>query len=142
MKSLRDRVRILPDGSLADMQKDAKSAIEDLRATYLKVSREQLERMQQLIDIAPPHDEAWRTEIYRIAHDLKGQGATFGYDLVTRIATGLCTLIQEGGDCTDPKFARHATAHRQALLVILDKDIRGLGGETGAALLKILAAAD
>jgi|JI8StandDraft_1071087.scaffolds.fasta_scaffold235677_2 chemotaxis protein histidine kinase CheA len=139
MTSLRDRVRPLPAGVLAAMQKDAKSAIEDLRATYLTVSREQIAHLQQLIGRAAPHDEAWQTEIYRVAHDLKGQGSTFNYDLVTRIAAGLCHLIKDGGTCEDAKFARRAIAHCQALQVVLDKDIRGLGGEHGAALLKILS---
>ena len=139
MTSLRDRVRFLPPGELAAMEKDAKSAIEDLRATYLTVSREQIGHLQQLLDQPPPHDDAWRTDAYRVAHDLKGQGSTFNYDLVTRIATGLCHLIKDGGACDDAKFTRRATAHCQALQVVLDKDIRGLGCEHGATLLKILA---
>jgi chemotaxis protein histidine kinase CheA len=139
MTPLRNRVSLLPPSELAAMQKDAKSAIEDLREAYLKVSREQIGHLQQLIDGPPPHDEAWRTEIYRIAHDLKGQGATFGHDLVTRIAAGLCVLIKDDGTGDDAKFAKHATAHCQALQVVLEKDIRGLGGEHGVALLKILS---
>jgi HPt (histidine-containing phosphotransfer) domain-containing protein len=140
MSAIRDRVRPIPASELAAMQRDAKSAIEDLRATYIEVSHRNLGRIAALIAANPPHDEAWRTEIYRLAHDLKGQGSTFGHELVSRIAASLCALIRASGTCDDAKFAKRATAHVEAMRVVLEKDIRGPGGEHGAALLKILGA--
>lgn len=139
MTQIRDRVRPMPPDHLEAMERDAESVIEDLRQTYLDVSRRNFDQLQGLIDNPTPHDDAWRTDIYRLAHDLKGQGSTFGHELVTRIAQGLCILIREGGSCNGPSFAKHATAHCEALRAVLDKDIRGDGGEHGQALLRILA---
>lgn len=139
MTNLRERVRPIPAGELEAMQLAADQAIENLRAAYLTASHDQIDRLQQLIDQPAPHDEAWRTEIYRIAHDLKGQGTTFGHELVTKIAASLCQLIRKNGTREDPHFTKPAQAHCEALDVILTKDIRGLGGEHGAELLRILS---
>ena len=32
-------------------------------------------------------------QVFQIAHDIKGQGGSFGYDLMTLIANELCRLI-------------------------------------------------
>lgn len=139
MASIRDRVRPMPASELDAMQKVATQAIEDLRATYLTVSRDNIDQLLQMIEGPAPHDEAWRSLIFRVAHDLKGQGSTFGHELVTRIAGSLCILIRNGDAGEEPSFVKRAVAHCQALRVVLDKDIRGDGGETGLALLKILS---
>jgi len=139
MSSIRDRVRLMPASNLDAMQQTATDAIEDLRTAYLAVSHSNIDQLLQMIEAPAPHDEAWQSLVYRIAHDLKGQGSTFGHELVTKIAASLCTLIRKSGTCEDPSFAKRANAHCEALRVVLDKDIRGNGGENGLTLLKILS---
>lgn len=34
--------------------------------------------------------------LFRVAHDLKGQGDTFGYPMVTQLCTCLCRLLEAG----------------------------------------------
>jgi chemotaxis protein histidine kinase CheA len=36
--------------------------------------------------------------LFKVAHDMKGQGATFGYPLVTRIGYSLCRYLERDGD--------------------------------------------
>jgi chemotaxis protein histidine kinase CheA len=140
MVSIRDRVRVIPASELDSMQRTADAAIEELRDAYRTISRENVDRLQKLVQ-APMAGEKQREEIYRLAHDLKGQGSTFGQDLVTIIATSLCKLIRGLGEATEDDFAKHAIAHCEAIRVILDKDIRGTGGDHGAALLRVLGIA-
>lgn len=39
-----------------------------------------------------------RQELFRVAHDIKGQAVTLGFPLVAEIAGGLCRLIEETRD--------------------------------------------
>lgn len=72
--------------------------------------------------------------LFRMAHDLKGQGSTFNYPLITRLGAALCRFIDE----TDDFAAPETTIIRKfvdAMRVIADHRIRQDGGNTGRALL-------
>lgn len=136
--SLRSKVKTLPAGALAEMERAAETEIENLRGQFRANAMAGLERMRLLLGgdtMARP--AGWQEEAHRFAHDLKGQGSTFGYDLVTRIAHALCghLLAIDNSQERDKK----ALAHCEALRVILDKDIRGTGDSYGARLLQILS---
>jgi chemotaxis protein histidine kinase CheA len=79
------------------------------------------------------------SELFDIAHDVKGQGTTFGYPLVTEIANRLCRLIE---GCGDPDAATLAAlaAHVAALAEILALRLQGDGGDRGRRLLGRLEA--
>jgi hypothetical protein len=72
-------------------------------------------------------------------HDLRGQGGTFGYDLVTRICDSGCKFIDL---CED--FGRTElmvlNMHVDALRAVKQKDVRGQGGQTGIDLMEGLRA--
>jgi hypothetical protein len=72
-------------------------------------------------------------ELYGIAHNIKGQGSSFGYPLVTRIGHSLCTLVRQEREFSDADLGV-VQAHLDALRLILVKDIKGEGGEVGAKL--------
>jgi hypothetical protein len=77
-------------------------------------------------------------------HNIKGQGASFGYPLVTRIGQSLCRLVAPGR-ALDEAGLKLAQAHLDALKLVLEKQIAGKGGEVGdklAARLESLTAAD
>src|SRR3982750_2932729 len=63
----------------------AESAVVDLDrcAAFLKAAREQ-----------PDTRGGSVKEIYGMAHNLKGQGSSFGYPLITRIGQSLCQLTR------------------------------------------------
>ena len=72
-------------------------------------------------------------KIHAIAHDLKGQGGTFGYPLVTAFSTslnqfsGLRTQIQDN-------HVEIIKAHIDAMRAVIRDRVRGEGGEVGMAL--------
>ena len=61
--------------------------------------------------------------IYRAAHDLKGHGTTFGFPLISRIATSLCTLTDDTvyGLPLPPNLIE---AHIDAIQLIVRDDVR------------------
>jgi HPt (histidine-containing phosphotransfer) domain-containing protein len=146
MSILRDKVGTLPASQLEAMARDADDAVAELREPFIHSSLRNVERLRHLLLAAATRPEGWQAEAYRLAHDLKGQGTTFDFELISRIAHALCLQLESGttdAEETDKGALRNkrALAYCEALRVILSKDIRGMGGEHGARLLKILSIA-
>ncbi len=75
--------------------------------------------------------------VFAVAHDIKGQGASFGYDLMTEVAGSLCELLR-GRAALDLAEVEAAGAHIAALEDVLARGLTGDGGEDGRALLAAL----
>lgn len=69
-------------------------------------------------------------DIHAIAHNVKGQGGSFGYHLVTDIGASLCDFIRSG-DRHSPTELSILHAHIKALKTVSENDICGDGGDTG-----------
>lgn len=113
----------------------AEARVADLADDYRSWVQGDLENLEARMDHAAAmasageRREAWNAA-YVIAHDIKGQGTTFDYPLVTHVANSLCRYIEKTVDLdrTDPKIAQ---AHLGALRAILVHDVRGDGGALG-----------
>jgi hypothetical protein len=77
-----------------------------------------------------PHVEA----LFRVGHDLKGQGSSFGFPLVTKIGQSLCALTRDRARQYDSKHLDLAKSHLDAIDLILTKGIKGEGGKVGMEL--------
>jgi len=76
--------------------------------------------------------ESMRT-MFRIALDMKGQGASFGYQMITRIADLLAAFLEER-DTLSPFDCDVVAAHIAAMRAVFAQEVRGDGGDTGGAL--------
>lgn len=94
------------------------AAMDALRKEFELALRESLERCSALVEEAREaldDNISQVKEIFRLVHDLKGQGLTFGYPAVTRIGASLCDYIRV---VTQPVTAGHLTVvstHLEAL---------------------------
>ncbi len=75
--------------------------------------------------------------LFSVAHDIKGQAATFGYPLVGDIACRLCAVLQACPD-PDPADADRIAAHVGTLVHAISQRLSGDGGEAGRRLLQSL----
>ena len=120
--------------AVADLAKNfTESAVVDLdrAAAFVKAAREQPATRADSVK-----------EVYGIAHNLKGQGSSFGFPLITRIGQSLCQLTRAARAFSDADLGV-MQAHIDAIRLILAKDIKGEGGEVGdklAARLETLVA--
>ncbi len=124
-------------GGMAAVLARAQAAVADLAKDYTTWAMADVERARAALDAAVA-DEASRAAhveaLFRIAHDLKGQGSSFGYPLITRIGDSLCRLTR---DRTRRYEARHldlAKSHLDAAQLVLGKEIKGEGGQVGKDL--------
>jgi HPt (histidine-containing phosphotransfer) domain-containing protein len=121
-----------PDEAQLD-EIDAKIA--ELGNSYPDMVAPELERLDALWtqlksgSAEPGSDKAF----FQVAHDFKGQGASFGFPLVSMVAASLCTLLERGAVALP---AAHAAieAHLAALRTIVRRRIQGDGGKIGTKL--------
>ena len=79
--------------------------------------------------------------IFRVAHDLKGQGTTFGYPLATQIAGALCNFIRTVETPPPTDSVSVVRAHLAALNLVLKQNIKGDGDAAVHQLVEKLALA-
>ncbi len=79
--------------------------------------------------------------IFRVAHDLKGQGTTFGYPLATQIAGLLCDFIRSAASSPSADLISVIRAHLAALNLVLKQNIKGDGDAAAQQLVEKLALA-
>lgn len=72
--------------------------------------------------------------LFRVGHDFKGQGTSFGYPLITKIGHSLCILTRDRALDYQAQHLELATLHIDAIELVLTKNIKGDGGQAGAAL--------
>ena len=120
----------------------AEEATTALRANYPEWARIDVDQAQAILAAATSEPDRRREHldlVYAAMHNIKGQGASFGYPLVTRIAQSLCKLLGAKHDIGGPML-RVVQAHVDALKLVLDQKIEGPGGETGEKLASRLEA--
>jgi chemotaxis protein histidine kinase CheA len=67
------------------------------------------------------------SHIFRVAHDLKGQGTTFGYPLATQIGGLLCEFLKATTPSPSGESVSVIRAHLDALNLVVKQKIKGDG---------------
>ena len=117
----------------------AEAAVEALRDTY----RQQLASdVGELGAIWARYEEGAPLEetldaLHAVAHNIKGQGGSFGYDLVTDIGASFCDYLRSG-ERQSPEELNIVNMHIRMLKTVSDHDISGDGGETGRRIVEKL----
>lgn len=121
-----------------DLMLAAEEALNELSEDYpdwvMSVIDELFEIHRRCVD-----DEVSRKgyfeRINSVAHDMKGQGGTFGYQLITDFAEGLYDFTAKGSGLSD-SHVEIIKAHIDAMRVVIRERVEGDGGEIGSELKK------
>ena len=127
----KDRVPSLKMAGV-DAEKLAK-----LLAEYEEGLIEKCDKLKTAIDDLAkiPADDDLRSEVSMMVHSMIGGGGTFGYDLITTIATEAEALLQ-AKDTLEAEDIRTLGNHVEALSLIANKRLSGHGGKAGRILLR------
>ncbi|WP_282604889.1 Hpt domain-containing protein [Pelagibius sp. Alg239-R121] len=115
---------------------------EELQAMFIEGALEGIAVLERKYAAACAGDLAWPEvilEMRGIAHDIKGQGGSFGYPLITEVGDSLSTLLKHERMQSEAGLKLLA-AHITALATILDKAIQGDGGNLGGSYTQRLSA--
>lgn len=69
-------------------------------------------------------------QIFRLVHDIKGQGLTFGYPLLSRIGASLCDFIRYVTKPVSDEQLGVVSLHLEALSFVIKNDIKGEPGDS------------
>lgn len=137
---------IAPAPSLANINADtirrAEEAVSKLASQYREWVRGDLAKLRDTLAAAKAGGaarEAAYDQVRHFAHDLRGQGATFGYPLVTRIAQSVShTLKIRAADAdNDAELASHV----DAIAAVIEQDVSDAGSDPAARIIETLQAA-
>lgn len=133
----------LRPGRLEALTAEAEAAIARLAESYPEFAEPELAGAEAALAAAvegpAPRPEQF-LRLHNFAHNLKGQGGSFGYSLVTRIAQSLCQLVPDDvGRVPPPAAVPLIRAHLEALRVVLEQRLTGDGGAAGHRLVSRLA---
>lgn len=120
----------------------AEQAIKDMQQDYAVWAQEDLSALEAAFRRAcagPAEQSAELRVMFRIALDMKGQGASFGYPLITAIGDSLAAFVEKrsslvGLDCDV------IAAHIATMRAVFAGNVRGDGGATGRELVAGLQA--
>lgn len=125
---------------MAEMAQTGMVAHEDagqeLLTLYLENARKDVAALETASGEAAANPDQWvdlSQRMRSVVHNVKGQGASFGYPLMTRVGESLSVLLKHART-PDPTVLKLTAAHIETLRTILDKDIKGSGGELGETL--------
>jgi len=117
----------------------AEAALKSLSGNFgqwLQDEITKLEAARQQVRVAGMTAETMEN-LYLRAHDLKGLGTTYGYQLITRIAASLCRLIDEKDKRLSASMAL-VDAHIDAIKAAVREDMKADDHPLGAALVQEL----
>lgn len=124
----------------------AEAAVADLAKSYVGWAMADVEKCTGYLTtaraIAPAGDLAEGAvddrmiavqALYAVAHNIKGQGSSFGFPLMTRLGDSLCRLTRTKRPVPDADL-NVIQAHLDAMRLVLVQGIRGDGGALGDKL--------
>ena len=125
--------RVKPDGKAIQR---AEAAIKKIGEDFPKWAQDDLEEMDKALAAArtdPDQQEEYFMRIFRRAMELKGQGGSFGYDLISQVGDSLKKFTESRSEAS-PRDVEIIAAHVNAMRIVMVEDIKGDGGAVGQAI--------
>ena len=121
---------------LGEMLIEADQGLAEMSKDYIDYAREDAKRLGAACDRFESPGEAKEAieTAYWIAHQMKGQGGTFGYPLITAVGASLCNIL-DGRESLDAVQIEAVRLHIEAMLLVVSRPLRGDDPE-GAAMME------
>ncbi|MDP6388872.1 MAG: Hpt domain-containing protein [Alphaproteobacteria bacterium] len=108
----------------------AEAAVAAFSDDYIDWVRDDVERLKELLRAAA--DDSRRGHetldaVIRIGHNMRGQGGSFGYPLITRLASSLYEFIKSRDVAVSDEDLEIANRHIAELDTIVTRRIKGKG---------------
>lgn len=142
--TLKDKVTVSANGVDLKALEQAEQLIAGMQDSYLEWVEDDLKKIsgfyQQAVSEVDNRAQLF-DDIFSVSHDIKGQGGSFNYPLMTMIGNLLCRFLErrEG----DPKESHMAIikVHIDAMRLVIAQRMEGDGGRAGDNLIRGLNAA-
>ncbi len=126
--------------------KDPERAIAQAEEIVKKLEVEYIDKLRQDIDQLELYGRRYRDNrdpgtldaLFKLIHNMRGQGTTFGYPLITDIGRSFCRYVRDvpaGQEVTPELIDQHV----DAMKVVYKRGIKGEGDELAKAVVDALA---
>ena len=137
--TLKKKVKIGGPGAVdLDTLNRAEAVIADMTGNYLEWTAQDLAKIHQALEDLKAekkdHKDAL-ARIFQLSHDMKGQGGSFGYTLMTILGRTLCTFVEKREDA-GPAEVEVIQLHINAMDLVIARQMKGDGGKEGEQLLE------
>ena len=140
---LKSKVREGGPGAVdAAASERAESVIAELADSYLEWVEEDLIKIRQASERLQKNDGDKTADIdavFQVAHDMKGQGGSFNYDLMTILGNDLCRFIEGKSDLSKTDM-EVIDLYIGTMNIVISQRMSGDGGPEGQKVLSGLAA--
>lgn len=116
----------------------AENAVKQMAASYSDWVRDdmgEIEAAMKRLTASQGSDTESVKVLYWLAFDMKGQGGSFGFPLVTEAAGSLATYLS-GRKTLDSFGLEVVAAHISAMRAVIGENVRDDGGATGGQLVE------
>lgn len=120
-----------------DALKRAEEVITNLADDYVDWAKEDLVKLEDAYAKLAAGDgdaKVLLNGVFHVAHDMKGQGGSFGYELMTAVGDKLCRLVEKM-ETAGPRQIKMIRLYVDAMQVIIAHKLKGDGGDEGKQLL-------
>ena len=137
--TVKTKVRVGGPGAVdTSTLERAEEAIAGMADQYLDWVQEDLQRIDDAFKTlaAASGDRVEELDgVFQVAHDMKGQGGSFGYDLITAIGNQLCRLIEKTEGGVGDSEVDAIRVHIDAMKLVIAQKMKGNGGKAGDQIL-------
>lgn len=126
-----------------DMMSKARAVLDEMAEEYpdwVSSLIQQLAEVHRRCVDTPEQRYQHFEQLHAIAHDMRGQGGTFGYPLISGFSDGLYEFTRKSTSTSD-KNVEIIKAHIDAMRVVIKDRVSGDGGDVGKQLQEGLEAA-
>ena len=116
----------------------AEAVIADMTDTYVEWAAKDVAKIHQALENLKAEKKDRKgalARIFQLSHDMKGQGGSFGYTLMTILGGTLCNFVENLEDA-GPAEVEVIQLHINAMDLVIAKQMKGDGGKEGVQLLK------
>ena len=137
--TLKKKVKTGGPGAVnLDTLERAEAVIADMTDNYVEWAAKDLAKIYQALDNLKAEKKDRKDAlalIFQLSHDMKGQGGSFGYTLMTILGGTLCNFVEKLEDAGSVEI-EVIQLHINAMALVIAKQMKGDGGKEGVQLLK------
>jgi CheY-like chemotaxis protein len=105
---------------------------------WAKGNLAQLQHNFEQLATGPKNPWKFVQNIHNISHEMRGQGETFDYNLITLFCRSLCDFTEVRNIEIDDKYMELIRAHINGINVVIKQGVKDDGGKIGAELISAL----
>jgi chemotaxis protein histidine kinase CheA len=136
--NLKDKVKSGGSGGVDEkVLARAEAVVAAMGGDFIQWAEKDLKSIQQAVENLKPEtadQKKFLNTIFQISHDIKGQGGSFDFGLLTAVGDSLCRFTEDREQANAAEIEA-IKLHVEALKLVLNERLKGDGGETGKALL-------